>query len=121
MATKSKALLEHEQDVKTLADWLMEMKDEHDLCDSGFWEGVERLNADLNKPVDISRNGDFEITLTVSFSMNDVPFIDHTDEYGEGGFNIPDADWVAEQIERTIKHPNLHSVMVEYEDVWRRR
>ena len=119
MATKSKALVEHEQDVKTLADWLLEMKDEHDLCDTDFWDAVESLNANLNKPVDISRTGDFVVTLSVSFTLENVEF--RPDEYAEGGFQIDDADWVADQIDASIKHPNVHSVMVEYEDVWRRR
>jgi hypothetical protein len=55
----------------------------------------------------------------VSFTLNDVPF--KPDEYGEGGVQIDDADWVADQIERCIKHPNIDSVMVDYEDVWRRK
>lgn len=66
---KSIAQLNHEHDVKVLAERLQAAAEEHDLCDT-FYEVIEQINADLRVPLPIVKPGNVPVSGTINFRLD---------------------------------------------------
>lgn len=67
---KSKYELQHEMDLRIIADHLEDAKEEFDLCDEGFRKVIERINKAISKPLvidlEVRKGGQIELVLDVS-------------------------------------------------------
>ena len=97
MAQKSVARKQHEQDMETLARELLAAAEEHELCEE-FYAVIEKINKELNLPLNVKRTKSYEFSLNVNFNINDVEV--ELDRFG----GIEPTEEIIDRIEQSISN-----------------
>lgn len=100
MATvrKSQARLDHEKDLKVLAEMLEKAADDYDLCDE-FYEVIDTINKKLKVPLPIHGKKLYgDVSLALSIAVNEVNAKDDDSDKRMVGRILADA--IAEVVAR---------------------